>query len=840
MSGLALPDPRDELLDGRGQLRGAWRQMLGTLLGLGQAALRERADDLDRAFAEEGFAATRLGPNSARWRCDPIPLLFTADEFATLEVALAQRAALLELVLADVYGPQALLRDGALPPALVLASPRFLRPCRAVGAPPGRQLRLYAADLVRAPDGRWQVLADHADCPEGLAHALENRRMVARVLPELFKSLEVAQVRPFIDILQDALQRAAPAGVGNPGLALLTPGHQDALWFEHLVLSRELSCALVEGGDLTVRDGALFLKTLRGLQPVHVLLRRHDASAIDPLELAPAGPGASGGGIPGLLDAARGGALVVVNAPGAAFAEAPGLAPFLPALCERLLGEKLLAPSVPTLWLGDAESRAEVLADPAPWVLRAALDSGAPTALPAGAAPGALAAMILEQPWRYAATRAVPPSFAPCVGADQLMPRPVVVRLFLAFDGTGWRALQGGLARVLAEEDVLTGRVPTDAPSKDVWVLAQDGAAIAGPGNLAVPALAITRTAGDLPSRVADNFFWLGRYLERLENGARLARALLARLGRGALLPRELPDVAVLIDCLAEAGIAERELSAYSGASVLTEMLVRMAARDQGGLARNIGHVVTLADLLRDRLTGDMHASILVGAQDLTEARNALRTARPSRRLDRLSAFAGLVLRFSATVAGFAAENMVRGGGRLFLDLGRRVERAQAVAGQLSRALEQACVPGTPQGSVEAGLHLALELCDSVITYRSRYLTVLQPAPVLDLVVADDGNPRSLLFQLGAARLTLEMLGGEQEETLAVLLDPAATDARAIARDVARVAEGGESALCDVPDRLRAIEASVAGLSDAITRRYFSLLPVTWTVGSDAEEAAAP
>ena len=236
---------------------------------------------------EEGAASLLAVPNAGHWRCDPIPFLLTESEFSSLAAGLAQRAELLEMVLADLYGPRHLLEAGHLPPALVYPNPAYLQALRTKlpdhDSPPPRHLQLYAADLVRGPDGDWRVLADRTGEPAGLAYVLENRRIMARVLPELFKSMEVSQVRPFFDTWQDALQRLAPEDAGNPGLALLTSGHTDPRWFEHVVLARALGCTLVEPGDLTVRDDALFVKNParpaadpRGAAPP---ARRHRRSA---------------------------------------------------------------------------------------------------------------------------------------------------------------------------------------------------------------------------------------------------------------------------------------------------------------------------------------------------------------------------------------------------------------------------------------------------------------------------------------------------------------------------------------------------------------------------------
>jgi uncharacterized circularly permuted ATP-grasp superfamily protein len=212
------------------------------------------------------------------------------------------------------------------------------------------------------------VLADRTADAAGIGYAMLNRRALARVMPELFRAGQVRHLRPFFELFQDRLQRLG----GN--LALLTPGPSDKLWFEHLALSRELSCALVEGGDLTARDGALYLKTLRGLRRVDVLIRRQDGRMVDPLELE---PGAMAG-VPGLMDAARTGGVRIVNDPGTGLAEAPAFAAFLPALAPRLLGEALLPALRPTLWLGEAAARHEVFAAPSAGGLRPALDGTLP------------------------------------------------------------------------------------------------------------------------------------------------------------------------------------------------------------------------------------------------------------------------------------------------------------------------------------------------------------------------------------------------------------------------------------------------------------------------------
>jgi uncharacterized alpha-E superfamily protein len=448
----------------------------------------------------------------------------------------------------------------------------------------------------------------------------------------------------------------------------------------------------------------------------------------------------------------------------------------------------------------------------------------------------ALAARMAAHPARYAAAVAPTPSVAPCLGPNGLEPRPVALRMFLAFDGTEWRALPGGLARVLSEEDALAARLPRDAVSKDVWVIADEAVPLQSGFGLATPTLAIRRTAGDLPSRVADNFYWFGRYLERMEEAARLQRAMITRLLRPSPSPRELAEMQLLSACLSTAGMMQREdATVLSGSMVASAVMraFRTPAAGQGGMRALMGRVSGQVDQLRDRLTGEVHAVLSRFRRELGEAMRLLPPDANPRALEQASLLTSRVLEFAAAVAGLAAENMVRGGGRLFLDFGRRIERAQAILSQVAQVLDQPHAATQP-GRIEVGLRLALELRDSVITYRARYLAVLQPAPALDLMLADEGNPRGLGFQLSAIRDLLRGLS-EDGDSLVSALDPLSQEASAIIRDVL-AARDQNVAAAYLPPRLLALEGAIGELSDRVSRRYFAMLPVARSVGMDQDE----
>ena len=313
---MSSDSPLDEMADGTGHAKPHWRSLLSAMFALGHETLAQRARLLDQAFADEGITAILPGERAVNWRCDPIPLLISAAEFSSIEAGLAQRAQLMELILADLYGPRTLMAEGLIPPDLVYGNPAFLRPCRTVDVRRrDRHLMFYAADMLRGPDGAWRVLADRTGQTQGLAYALENRRIMARVVPELFQSQRIRQLRQHLEVASDALQALSPDD--GAGVALLSSGHSDPLWFEHVLLSRQMSIGLVEGGDLTLRNGQVFLKTLRGLQRIGVLMRRKEGHRVDLLELS------SGTGVPGLLDAMRSGSVRMVNDPGSALGRSP-------------------------------------------------------------------------------------------------------------------------------------------------------------------------------------------------------------------------------------------------------------------------------------------------------------------------------------------------------------------------------------------------------------------------------------------------------------------------------------------------------------------------------------
>lgn len=829
MKSLGLHGGVDEMVDGARHVRPHWRGVLGGLSMLSDnLAARQRR--LDQAFEDEGVRSILPGAQGdgcsdpeTLWRCDPIPLPISAQEFSELESGLAQRATLLSALLDDLYGDQEILAAGLLPPHLVFANQGFLRACHTRPAIHYPRMGFYAADLIRGPDGRWRVLSDRTSGAAGVGMARENRRILSRVVPEMFRSVQVRALRPFFDLWQDSLTQAAPVGRPYPNIALLTPGPGSPHWLEHMLLSQELSCSLVEGGDLTIRGGIVYLKMLNGLRRIDVLLRRLDGRMLDPLELS----SNSLLGVPGLMDAIRAGTVRVVNDPGSGLTEAPALARFLPAITEHLLGEPLRLPSVDTLWLGHEEERALALADSANWMIQPATESTGRTWHASEMEPkerDTLFEKIAASPGDYAALAATSPSLAPCARGSDLVPQAIVLRMFLVRNAGVWHAMPGGLARHL-EPGQFTGQLPLRGISKDVWVLAEGSEHIVGPAASRRAPLPIRRTFGELPSRTADNMFWLGRYIERLETAARLTRGLILRLGRNQPMPREQMELQLLDACLVASHLSHAD-SATAG--IPTTASITAMLRDNGPIGRLLSQAGRLTDLVRDRLTGEMYAAfthmLRTAAEEIADAGGSL---------DGLAQVMASIQRFATVVSGLAAENMVRGGGWLFLDMGRRMERATLTAGNLAVVLDQ------PEPRWELGLRLALEICDSAITYRSRYFTTLQAGPVLDLVIADDSNPRAVAFQLATLVGLLRNIGEGGDDRLTAQAESLLRTAQQIVTDVVEAQESN-AVLAEVSARLQSLAEGVRALSDLLFRRYFALLPLPRSVGIEQEDEAAP
>jgi uncharacterized circularly permuted ATP-grasp superfamily protein/uncharacterized alpha-E superfamily protein len=814
----------DELVTGQKSIRYHWQGILSVIRAL-PGGLSERVESARRQLEESGATVNLLDDRAApRWTFDPLPFVVAPDEWAALETGLIQRARLLDAILADVYGPQSLLKERLLPPMLVHANRHFHRPCQVTdGAAPTRHLAHYAVDLVRLGDGRWHVLADHTEVPAGIGYALEMRRVLARSLPEAFRSIPVRHLRPFVDRWHDSLLALAPADIAQPNMAVLTPGSLSATYFEHVYLARALGVPLVEGGDLVARDGQVSLKTLAGLRPVHMLLRRLDSAFVDPLELR----ADSALGVTGLIEATRSGRIELANALGSGVVETPALMPFLERLCERLLDQPLGLPSLDVWWLGEPSAANFVLANLDSMIVRPCLGNDREPIVVGMLEPEerkALVERIHAQPGQFVAQHPFTPSLSPKWDGKGLAPASVVMRVFVSADGDGYRVLPGGLAREPTGETALHSLSRLNGTLKDVWVLAEDAADVELPATRRFHQLAVERGGADLQSRVADNLFWLGRYIERLDNDSRLLRTTATRVAQGAMGPRDSIELRMLGRLLSEANLMESASALAAPESAAFQRGLDAVAADERGLATVLDAIQRLAGTLRDRFSADM--TIAAGPL-MAEVRQRLMSARGN--LDPLLAALDEIVRFVATLSGLSQENMTRGTGWRFLDLGRRLERAQFILTGALNPFTQSPIDW------DAAMRLALELCDSTITYRTRYLGQLQPAPVLDLVILDDSNPRALAFQLRTIGVHLDYLAHASGVQVPALPDTLDKDLAAVVRQFAGDEQAWRHeglALAMLRDVTADADERLEALSEAITRAYFSHVPASQAVGT--------
>ena len=789
----------DELFAAPLAPRPHWSRMFSLIASTSPNRLRERLASAERQTREHGITYNVYADPQGQdrpWDLDLLPMIIPAHEWQEIEAAISQRATLLNRILADLYGPQRLLREGRVPPALVFGHGGFLHPAHGMRVPGDLFLHFYAADLARSPDGHWWVLADRTQAPSGAGYALENRLIVSRAFPELYRDLGVVHLASFFATLRDSLAHHAPRDGGAPLVVLLTPGPYNETYFEHAILSRYLGFPLVEGGDLIVRDGMVWFKTLQGLRRVHAILRRLDDDYCDPLELR----SDSALGVPGLTECMRRGTVLLANALGAGVLESGALLGYLPTLCEQLLGEPLRMPSVATWWCGETAAMEDAFSR-----LESLVFKPATPAFPFEPVFGQdldreeakrFRARVIEHPERYVAQELVRLSQAPVLDRAHprhLAARAVALRVFAAASPGGYVVMPGGLTRVAGSHEARVVSIQRGGGSKDTWVLSSQ------PVNTSFSLLRTTIGAADLvrsgagtSSRVAENLYWFGRYAERCDCAARLLR-----LALGQLLTEADQDAAAEQAMMALARRFGMVAADEDGEQALLES-TSLESRPFG-LAGNLRQLSRVAFSLRDRLSLDNWRTLNRLTQDaafdqplsLLEALNWL---------DR--AVTGLM-----TLSGFALDGMTRDIGWRFLSVGRRLERLAFACLSLEVAMQE---------GHRGGPAWLLELADSTITYRSRYMSSPEWLPVLDLLLREQSNPRSVMFQAAGiadfiARIESE-LGPIGAEIVAGPL------ARLRALDAAADLDPGSARLQRLLGDLR---GAAFALSDRLTHRVF-------------------
>jgi uncharacterized circularly permuted ATP-grasp superfamily protein/uncharacterized alpha-E superfamily protein len=700
----------------------------------------------------------------------------------------------------------------------VLGNPAFLRPLRAVKPPAGTpHLYFYAADLVRLTNGEWRIFSDRTQAPGGVGYALHNRSVLARILPEVFRAVRVNQLEPFVELWRTSLRSLGMKLGPSPLIVLFTPGPYNDAYFEHVYLARELGASLVQSADLTVRDGRVYLKTLSGLAKVDVIYRRVDGDYCDSLELRED----SALGVAGLVEAARAGHVAILNLPGAALVEAPAFAPFLPELARSLLGEELKLPAVTTWWCGQQNALNEVRASLANFAVHGAFD---PDPVPIDPALMSMQdranfeAQLVRYPERYVAREKMAPSIAPCFSVEdehpsgvRLVPKPVVMRLTALWRDGEWFAMPGGVARIVPDHSIYRSTLRHGAVSKDVWVLADERPGIDAAPIVAAPAPVEPVEQLALRSRTADDLFWLGRHVERLEAGARQFLAALHRLTAGSMSPRQHVELIRLAEALKRGGWISATL-ATSPVDGMTFFDGIVQAAGNGVAIRNsVDSIHRLIHAARDQLSISMWQTL----RRLTNSAFAAFAKTEYRPDELLESLDGMIATLAA-FGGMVAENMTRGPGWRFLDLGRRIERGigtcQAIGGVMAGPVEQ----------VEAGLRLALDLCDATSFYLLRFPLETQFSHALKFVLTDRSNPRSLLYQIDQAERHLAV----QASTSRIAIEDSVIHA---------LIETMESSSFDIIDPDDADEqlgslfalldraaADLATFSDTVTRVYFT------------------
>lgn len=794
-----LPAAPDELMGVDRSLNPVWKRFLDSFSENDPQEIARSFASADRRIRDMGISYRVHGEASERtWPLERLPLIIGQDEWRDIAAGVEQRARLMEAILADVYGPGTLAAQGALPASAIAGSPDYIHPMFGARPPGGRWLRFYAVDIGRGPDGRWWALGDRTQAPSGAGYALENRLVVSGALPRQRGAMNVARLAPFFRDFRAGLSGAAERAA--PRMCLLTPGPFSDTYFEQAYLARYLGFLLVEGDDLVVRDGMVFVRTIAGLKRADVIWRRVDADWCDPLELN----AASRIGVAGLMQAIRAGNVVVANMPGAGLLESRALLGFAPALARRLLGEDLLLPNIATWWCGQKRERDAVIERIDDLVISPAFGDALPGS---GQRRGVLGVdlpprekqemieAIQRRGVDYVGQEVVRLSTTPVWREGRLEPRPFILRVYAAATEDGWRVMPGGFCRVAHAPDSRAFTMGENVTSADVWIAGDRPVEMATllPATDSVP---VVRLLGNLPSRAADNLFWLGRYLERAEATCLLARCLSSR---ALELDGSSYSSVAAIDLLRRLLIAwgaaapERARAGEVAHEALSSPARGASALGIAGSARRA------ASIIRERLSQD---SMMLLA-DLEEGlrANPAPQASETEALERAQG----ALRTIAALSGLMAENVNRVAGWAFLDMGRRIERAINTCRYVRHF--------AASGATSENLDVLLDLIDSQITYRSRYVVGPALAAVRDMALLDPYNPRSVAFQIARADAHLAEL-----PTLAQTGMPEAP--RRLSMKLAADLAVEQAERLDAGAVL-ALEQRVSGLAEAIASRYF-------------------
>ncbi len=795
----AGPARYDEVVGPDGTLRPGWKMLAEAAIQLTDADLQRVSGDIERFLANDGVTYTPPEDEPGPWRLDPIPLIIDAAEWAQLEIGLAQRTELLNAILVDLYGPQRLLSSGVLPASIVFGHEGFLRVAARASAADSQPLLLAAADLGRNAAGEWQVLADRTQAPSGIGFAMENRRVISRVMPEMYRQAGLHRMAPFFQALRSTLIDSAPDSSPNPRVVVLSPGTHSETAYDQAFVASSLGFPLVEGSDLVMREGAVWMRVFGRLERVDVILRRVDAAWSDALELRKN----SQLGVAGLSEAVRRGNVRVVNGLGSGVLENPGLLPFLSAMCEMLLDEPLRLPSVQTYWTGDPRSQAYVLDNLDDLVVRS-LDHPVDFA---NVPNDELRAMILAEPHRYVGQEPLVLSQSPTVDGRGVRPQVLTLRTFTLRYGSTYRPLIGGLANVF--------EAGKPASSKDVWVL-KDKPEDPDQGLTDVLPLTNVRAPAAMVPRVLEDMFWFGRYAERAEDMLRLVLAAHSSAEDFRSRPHTAggASLAVLMQAIG------RLSGSPFGPDELDEDFrsVLLDAHRPGSVAQSISALRDAAQSVRDQLSPDTWQAF----SSTERAAAALKSYHYSHQV---AESAGRMLTGILSLQGVTA-NMIRDPGWRMIGTGRAVERGL----QLCHLL-RATTTVRRGIDVDRDLNTAvLAAAESAVTHRMRYRGYVRLAGVLELLLIDADNPRSLAFGITELREHLAAMPGSTGSTRPERLLDDLADELDRAEIAALTAISGERR----PNLERFLDGYVAQLTrfaDAVGELHFAPGPVPRSFG---------
>jgi len=775
-----LAGAADEMLGADGKVRPVWKHFVSRLAGMDADDLEGRIAKADRYLRDAGVFYRAYGgaPNAERsWPLSHVPVLIDGNEWQELAAGLTQRADLLERMCADIYSENRLVQEGFLPPSLIAANPEYLRPVAGLTPAGGHFLHFIAFEIGRGPDGKWWVLSDRTQAPSGAGFALENRVATTRAFSDIYAETHVHRLASFFGGFRDALQ--AHKSHSDDRIAILTPGPANETYFEHSYIARYLGFMLLEGEDLTVVDNKVMVRTVAGLKPVSVLWRRLDADYADPLELNQR----SQIGTPGLVQALRAETVTIVNALGSGIMETRALLAFLPAICRRLLNEDLKLPSIATWWCGQKAEREHVAKNLHRMVVGPAFSSLAFFDDSGDSVPGSVVKEknpdflkhLEQEGGRLVGQEIVKLSTTPAFVDGKLKPRPMSLRVFAARTRDGWQIMPGGFARIGASDDVSAVAMQKGGSVADVWIVSDSPVKWS---TLLPSEENFTRNMpGSLPSRAADNLFWLGRYIERAEGALRILRAWHGRFAEYA--DRQQPLLA--------------NVSAY-----LAALDIDTAETVPDSLVNNISSALYSASNIRDRFSADGWLALNDLAKTTREFHEKVQPG------DDATAAMTVLLRKLAGFAGLVHENMYRFTGWRFLSIGRYLERGL----HMSRLLGHLSGPEAPDGALD----MLIEIGDSVMTHRRRYNVATARLTVTDLLALDALNPRSILYQLNEIKTEVEQL---PNAIVQGQMSPFYREALRLYSTLALMTP--ESMGADVYDRL---ETEMERFSDLLARTY--------------------